>query len=84
MELNRLYVTRAQQGQGHGGRLMEAALDWMGTCSAGAQWIGVWSGNRKAQRFYAVYGFKTVGEYDFPIGQWIDRDFMMRRSRPPR
>ncbi|PNG25451.1 GNAT family N-acetyltransferase [Methylocella silvestris] len=82
MELNRLYVSRAKQGQGHGGRLMQAALAWMGTRSAGAQWIGVWSGNRKAQAFYAAYGFETVGEYDFPIGQWIDRDFIMRRTRP--
>ncbi|WP_010164529.1 GNAT family N-acetyltransferase [Sphingomonas sp. PAMC 26617] len=84
MELNRLYVSRDQQGHGHGGRLMEAALDWMGTRSAGAQWIGVWSGNRKAQRFYAAYGFEVVGAYDFPLGQSIDRDFIMRRSRPPR
>jgi ribosomal protein S18 acetylase RimI-like enzyme len=79
MELNRLYVSRDRQGQGYGKRLMDAALDWMATRSPGSQWIGVWSGNLKAQRLYMAYGFEKVGEYDFPIGKWADRDFIMRR-----
>ena len=79
MELNRLYVSRDRQGQGYGKRLMDAALAWMATRSPGPQWIGVWSGNLKAQRLYRTYGFEKVGEYDFPVGAWIDRDFIMRR-----
>jgi GNAT superfamily N-acetyltransferase len=79
MELNRLYVSRDRQGQGYGKRLMDAALDWMASRAPGPQWIGVWSGNLKAQRLYMTYGFEKVGEYDFPIGEWIDRDFIMRR-----
>jgi GNAT superfamily N-acetyltransferase len=82
MELNRLYVSRDRQGQGYGKRLMDAALDWMATRSTGPQWIGVWSGNLRAQRLYRTYGFEKVGEYDFPIGEWIDRDFILRRPSP--
>ena len=32
-------------------------------------WIGVWSENLGAQRFYARYGFEKVGEYEFSVGQ---------------
>ncbi len=83
LELNRLYVLRSRQGRGHGRLLMNAALEWMSSRSSGPQWVGVWSGNLPAQRFYASYGFEKVGEYDFPVGRWQDRDFILRRSRPP-
>ncbi len=80
LELNRLYVLRSRQGRGCGGLLMTAALEWMRSRSPGPQWVGVWSGNLRAQRFYAAYGFRKVGEYDFPVGRWQDRDFVLRRT----
>ena len=42
--------------------------------TAGPLWIGVWSGNDKAQRLYAAYGFEKAGEYDYPVGAWRDRE----------
>jgi hypothetical protein len=33
----------------------------------------------EARRLCMPYGFEKVGKYDFPIGEWIDRDFIMRR-----
>ena len=42
-------------------------------------WLGVWSGNDKAQAFYAKRGFAKVGEYRFRVGETLDHEFIMRR-----
>ncbi|WEK38745.1 MAG: GNAT family N-acetyltransferase [Candidatus Brevundimonas colombiensis] len=80
LELRRLYVARAAQGLGLGTALLNLALDWMQANTAGPLWIGVWSGNEKAQRLYAAHGFAKVGEYDYPVGAWRDREFILRRG----
>jgi diamine N-acetyltransferase len=80
MELRRLYVSKAAQGLGLGTKLLTLALDWMQAHTQGPLWIGVWSGNDKAQRLYAAYGFEKVGEYDYPVGAWRDREFILRRN----
>ena len=80
LELRRLYVARAAQGLGLGTALLNLALDWMQANTTGPLWIGVWSGNEKAQRLYAAHGFAKVGEYDYPVGAWRDREFILRRG----
>ena len=79
-ELKRLYIAKDAQGSGLGRALLETALAWMGERFEGPEWIGVWSGNLKAQRLYARYGFEKAGEYQFPVGQWRDDEFMLRRG----
>jgi len=79
-ELRRLYVARAAQGLGLGTRLLKIALDWMDANSDGPLWIGVWSGNLKAQRLYAAYGFAKAGEYQYPVGAWRDDEVILRRG----
>lgn len=80
-ELKRLYVLAAHQNGGHGGRLFATARDWLLRDGPRTLWIGVWSENHGAQRFYARHGFDKVGEYDFPVGRIRDREFILRR--PP-
>jgi ribosomal protein S18 acetylase RimI-like enzyme len=80
MELRRLYVSKTAQGLGLGTKLLTLSLDWMQTHTQGSLWIGVWSGNDKAQRLYAAYGFEKVGEYDYPVGAWRDHEFILRRG----
>ena len=80
-ELKRLYIDRQAQGLGFGRALLEQALAWLDEAFTGPQWIGVWSGNLKAQRLYARYGFEKAGEYDYPVGAWRDREFILRRYR---
>ena len=46
-------------------------------------WIGVWSENHGAQRFYARWGFARVGEYLFPVGRQRDLEFILRRPAAP-
>jgi hypothetical protein len=41
----------------------------------------VWSENHGAQRLYARYGFDKIGEYGFPVGQTIDREFILKQTR---
>ena len=80
MELRRLYVARAAQGLGLGSKLLTLSLDWMQAHTDGPLWIGVWSGNLKAQKLYAAHGFEKAGEYDYPVGAWRDREFILRRG----
>jgi GNAT superfamily N-acetyltransferase len=79
-ELRRLYVAKGAQGLGLGTKLLALALEWMEANSDGPIWIGVWSGNLKAQKFYAAWGFKKVGDYQYPVGRWLDDEFILRRG----
>ncbi|WP_202844413.1 GNAT family N-acetyltransferase [Luteimonas saliphila] len=78
-ELKRLYLVRGMQGGGHGSRLMDAAMDWLLRDGPRTLWVGVWSENPGAQRFYARYGFGKVGEYLFRVGATQDLEFILRR-----
>ena len=82
-ELKRLYLLKARQNGGWGGRLFATALDWLQRAGPRRLWIGVWSENLGAQRFYARHGFEKAGEYEFPVGRVRDREFILRREIPP-
>ena len=79
LELKRIYLARPAQGGGVGGCLFDAVMDWMTEQSPPDLWIGVWSENLGAQRFYARRGFQKVGEYGFNVGRTVDREFILRR-----
>lgn len=80
-ELKRLYVLAAWQNSGWGGRLFRAAMDWLQADGPRTIWIGVWSENPGAQRFYARHGFSKVGEHTFPVGRVVDLEFTLRREK---
>jgi len=71
------------QGKGLGTHLMQAAMDWLLRNGPRALWLGVWSGNPGAQRFYARYGFRQAGEYQFAVGQTRDRELIFTRPAAP-
>jgi ribosomal protein S18 acetylase RimI-like enzyme len=79
-ELYQLYVRREAQGMKLGGRLLAVALEHLGATRPGPIWLGVWSGNLRAQAVYAASGFARVGEYEFPVGAWRDQEFILRRG----
>ncbi|KAF1690785.1 GNAT family N-acetyltransferase [Pseudoxanthomonas taiwanensis] len=82
-ELKRLYLVKGLQRAGHGTRLMQAAMDWLLRDGPRTLWVGVWSENHGAQRFYARWGFARVGEYLFPVGRQRDLEFILRRPAAP-
>ena len=79
-ELKRLYLLRRARGGRTGERLLLEALGWLERQGRRRIWLGVWSGNLAAQRFYARHGFEMVGEHVFPVGRVQDREFAMRRG----
>jgi ribosomal protein S18 acetylase RimI-like enzyme len=79
-EIKRIYVLDEVQGEGLGARLMDEALAWLAAQGRAPVWLGVWSQNLAAQRFYVRYGFRKVGEYDFHVGAQVDHEFIMRRN----
>ena len=79
-ELKRIYVARTAQGSGLGRALMDLALSHLDPVGEACVWIGVWSGNLKAQRLYARHGFTKAGEYEFPVGSVRDQEFILRRG----
>ena len=80
MELRRLYVAKTAQGLGLGTKLLTLALEWMQANTDGPLWIGVWSGNLKAQKLYGAHGFEKAGEYRYPVGDWFDDEVILRRG----
>lgn len=78
-ELKRIYVLKAWQGSGLAARLLDVTLRWLGRDGPRTIWLGVWSENIKAQRFYAKHGFTQVGSYDFHVGRQVDLEYIFRR-----
>lgn len=82
-ELKRLYLVQGHQGGGNGTRMMDAAMAWLLRDGPRTLWVGVWSENLGAQRFYARHGFEQVGDYIFPVGSINDLEFILRRPARP-
>ena len=79
-EVRELYLIASHQGRRLGTRLLDAALEWLREHGRSPVYVGVWSENLGAQRLYARYGFRKVGEYDFPVGAQMDREFILRKD----
>ena len=78
-EIQQLYVLARHHNLKLGSRLMDLGLEWLDAQGKTPLYIGVWSENPGAQRFYGRYGFTKVGEYGFPVGETVDREFILKR-----
>lgn len=78
-EIQQLYVLARHHNLRLGTRLMDLGLAWLDTPRPRPLYIGVWSENLGAQRFYGRYGFNKVGEYGFPVGTTVDHEFILKR-----
>lgn len=79
-ELYQLYVANSCQRMGIGGLLLDTVLGWLAEAMPGPVWLGVFSGNHRAQAMYAARGFAKVGEYQFKVGDHRDHEFIFRRD----
>lgn len=82
-EVVRLYVQPSAQGQGLGGRLLAAAADWARARQSTCLWLTVWTGNARAQRFYARQGFDGLGETAFEFEGRRYANQVLRRTVGP-
>lgn len=79
-------IQRAHTGQGHGRRLVEAAVAWARD-EAGLDWIdlGVFANNEPARKLYARMGFVETGRmpdaFRIDDGQHVDDIHMSLRLR---
>ncbi len=77
-ELKQFYVLKPWHGTG----VAQALMDWVlaESRARGAEqlFLSVFIDNRRAQRFYARYGFEAVGTYAFMVGTHADEDIIMR------
>ena len=78
-ELRQLYVLSSHQNQRLGSKLFDVAIAWL-EANYSPLYIGVWSENFGAQRFYGRQGFAKVGEYGFPVGKTVDQEFILKRQ----
>jgi ribosomal protein S18 acetylase RimI-like enzyme len=78
-EIHQLYVLAQHHNLRLGSRLMAVGLEWLQLQNRTPLYIGVWSENIGAQRFYGRYGFSKVGEYGFVVGTTVDHEFILKR-----
>ncbi|MDH4658021.1 MAG: N-acetyltransferase family protein [Corynebacterium pyruviciproducens] len=78
-EIKRLYLRGDYQNSGTGSTLMRLGVDWL-DAHCPTVWLGVWSQNFAAQRFYRRFGFDKAGEYRFKVGEHYDHEFIFRKG----
>lgn len=78
-EIQQLYVLGEFHNLRLGSKLMGIGLEWLEAQGRTPLYVGVWSENYGAQRFYGRYGFEKFSEYGFPVGETVDREFILKR-----
>ena len=79
-EIYKLYVSRAFFGTGIANELMERSETFLKTNFKGRRYLSVWSENIRAQKFYNRHGYSFLAEYEYPVGEARDREFIFRSS----
>jgi ribosomal protein S18 acetylase RimI-like enzyme len=82
LEIERIYVLRAHQGQRVGQALYEKALALAAQAGAEYVWLGVWEENPRAIGFYQKNGFVAFGQHVFTLGDEAQTDILMKRRLP--
>lgn len=80
LEVARLYVLKEFLGKRVGAFLMDAAIETAVEKGKQVLWLGVWEANGRAIAFYERYGFKKFGEWDFLLGDDMQRDWLMKKE----
>ena len=82
LELSQLYCASTATGRGVGAALMEWALAEARAGGHAVVQLSVYSGNLRAQRFYARYGFVKVADIHFRVGEQLDEEYLFETPLP--
>ncbi|MEM6415576.1 MAG: GNAT family N-acetyltransferase [Pseudomonadota bacterium] len=77
-ELIHIYIRSGAQRMGLGAQLIEVVLSWM-HANFEHLYVGVFSENFGAQRFYQRYGFQKIHEYTYMVGDHADAEWIMKQ-----
>ena len=80
IELQRIYLVERVWGIGAGTALLQHCLEFARDLGKDTLWLGVWEENPRALAFYEKHGFKRVGTLEFPYGDTIGINAVMRIS----
>jgi diamine N-acetyltransferase len=80
IELKRIYVLERAHGGGLAGELMARALGDARALGKRRMLLGVYGGNRRAQRFYEKQGFAVAGTRQFQVGNTLHDDLIYARQ----
>ncbi|CAN5872234.1 GNAT family N-acetyltransferase [soil metagenome] len=78
IEIHRIYILEKMKGKSVGDALMQKCFDEARRKNYASVWLGVWEENLLAQRFYQKYGFEKVGELQFPYGDVIGTNYVLK------
>ena len=68
------------RGQGYGRMLIEHAEAIGKEHNCPIIWLGVWEKNDKSISFYQKMGFKIFDQHEFPFGDEIQTDYLMKKA----
>jgi ribosomal protein S18 acetylase RimI-like enzyme len=80
IELKRIYALFPTHGTGLGPALMAQAVEDARAAGHRRMLLGVYGGNRRAQRFYEKQGFQVVGTRQFRVGATLHDDLIFARE----
>jgi diamine N-acetyltransferase len=80
IELARLYVVKKMIGKRVGQALMQNSLDIAEELKKELVWLGVWEKNTRAIDFYKKWGFEKFDEWDFLLGDDLQKDWLMKKE----
>jgi ribosomal protein S18 acetylase RimI-like enzyme len=77
LEVERIYILTAFQGLRIGQKMMDKVFEIAKSMGKSRLWLGVWTKNDGAIRFYERNGFRKFGEHFFSLGDELQSDFLM-------
>jgi ribosomal protein S18 acetylase RimI-like enzyme len=80
LEIERIYLKKEHHGKGIAQYVMLFIENWAIQKGYKQVWLGVWSENGKAIRFYEKCGFVKIGEHIFYVGNDAQVDWLMLKS----
>lgn len=80
MEIQRIYLLQKFQKKGMGRTLIDYAIQQGKILKRSQIWLGVWERNINSIAFYEKMGFKIFDSHDFPFGDEVQTDLLMKRS----